>query len=870
MTAVPLALGRLSLSFKLPWRNNFLNSRFLLNPAYVPSRTFSDGDTPGKVAFRAVHYPDTHPDPSLFEDEDEEYASISLPLKSHHTASIPTGHPCDPLSRLVQVQNFREAENIRSELVSMGIPIVPRTRYFRAALHVLNDPNNPNRYASFLNWFSLVIPAKASRSPYLNTITRRLFFNSAIPLDVAVDFGLICASKGYAPLVGQTVVGHIARYAEFSVTRRFLHEFYDAFKGCEVETHPHSLRSRVEKRSRWWSYAIRTQCFARRPQQALELLREAYTLRIAINQHTVEYVVNSLAAEGETELLDQMEAIGYTFNNPSVPLTRALLTISKDRPVEDNIAIALRILSQKHMSVTSLIPFFEIYSPESDRRNPNILAAPEINMLRTKAYRFSLNALSWVIHAEMIYHHRRSEWKHVLHLYHKYFHHISVPEDIVQRLLYRRYHFSAKRQIQPRRNGALPMSVELATFNIPHKLWADGYITSLAWNAIVRLTRTEREVHMLFGRFTEVLEWHQPHYPNKLLESASLPDPAPLSLPPPPSPSSSLEPSSPSTSTVALATAATASPILPSQFRHHSIPPSPTPADHFDNGHFLPFLRTFCFYHNFSMSFRILDHMFEKGINPNVAALGTVAGKVALAGKAEKAMKLVVQMERLEAERLGLGEDFLVLAQDESGGIEGGSAIETGVKAGAGAGAKGPWSTPAGRRESKELVKAFTNVMSGFKAKGMTDNARVIRDRMRYPWGFPFPDDMSDTASPIDLTKPNPTQTAADDIGEVQALDVDGADVRPSSATATGASAAPKSERLGDLADRRQVELVRRISQELDQPERRKVYYQADWRVKQYSSEKTSGFGLKWGPSAVAATSVQGGEKQSGSADSSS
>lgn len=262
--------------------------------------------------------------------------------------------------------------------------------------------------------------------------------------------------------------------------------------------------------------------------------------------------------------------------------------------------------------------------------------------------------------------------------------------------------------------------------------------------------------------------------------------------------------------------------------------------------------------------------MFEKGINPNVAALGTVAGKVALAGKAEKAMKLVVQMERLEAERLGLGEEFLILAQDESGGIEGGSAIETGVKASAGAGAKGPWSTPAGRRESKELVKAFTNVMSGFKAKGMTDNARVIRDRMRYPWGFPFPDDSSDTASPIDLTKPNPTQTAADGIGEVEALDVDGPDVQPSSATATGASAAPKSERLGDLADRRQVELVRRISQELDQPERRKVYYQADWRVKQYSSEKTSGFGLKRGPSAVAATSVQGGEKQSSSADSSS
>lgn len=260
--------------------------------------------------------------------------------------------------------------------------------------------------------------------------------------------------------------------------------------------------------------------------------------------------------------------------------------------------------------------------------------------------------------------------------------------------------------------------------------------------------------------------------------------------------------------------------------------------------------------------------MYEKGINPNVAALGTMAGKVALAGKAEKAMKLVVQMERLEAERLGLGEEFLILAQDESGGVEGGSAIETGVKEGAGA--KGPWSTPAGRRESKELVKAFTNVMSGFKAKGMTDNARVIRDRMRYPWGFPFPDDVSGTPNPADLVRPNPTQTAADGIGEVEALVLDGADVPPSSATATGTSAAPESQRLGDLADRRQVELVRRISQELDQPERRKVYYQADWRVKQYSSEKTSGFGLKRGPSAVAATSVQGGEKQSSSADSSS
>lgn len=831
MTAVPHALGRLSLSFKIPWRNNFLNSKLLLSPAYVPFRTFSDGDTPGKVAFRAVHYPDTHPDSNLFEDEDEEYASISLPSKSHHAASILTGHPCDPLSRLVQTKHFREAEHIRAELVSMGVPIVPRTRYFRAALHALNQLKNPNRYTSFLTWFSLVIPATTNSSSYINTITRRLFLNNSIPLNVAVEFGLICASKGYAPLVGQTIVGHIARYADLDVTRRFLHEFYEAYERCQLEIPSHQRRSRVEKRSRWWSYAIRTRCFARRPQEALDLLRDAASLHIAINPYTIKYVLKCLAAEGETELLDQMKALGYTFDGPAIPSKQPLLTIHKDRPVEDNIAIALHILSRKHMSVTSLIPFFEIYKPEFDRRNIRTLPTPEINMLRAKAYQFSFDAFSWVIHAEMLYHHRRHEWKLVLDLYHKFFHHISVPDDILQRLLYRRYHFREQRKIRLRRNGSLPMTVELLTFNLPHKLWAEGYITSLAWNAIVRLTRTEREVHMLFQRFTEILEWHQPHYPSKLQGSYSLPSPAlaPAPVSPPESDFSSdlsLSPSdAPATDSSSLL-----SPLPPAQFRNQQIVPSPAPADHFDNGHFIPFLRTFCFHRNFTMAFRILDYMFEKRINPNVAALGTVAGKVALGGMAQKAMELVVQMEKLEAKRLGLTEDFLILTQDESGGIGRGEVY--------GAGVSGPWSTPEGRKESKELLKAFTNVMSGFMAKGMTAQARTIRNRMRYPWGFPFPSEASDST---DST--TSTSTPADSMDEINLEGVDEGEAAPLSTTGTQTDP-DKTERFGGLEDRKQVELVRRLSEELDQPEKRKEF-KADWRVKGHSSNMSTGFGLK-------------------------
>lgn len=801
MTAVPHALGRLLFSLKLPWREGLVAPRPI---SYISFRTFSDGDTPARAAFRALEYPNAPPDSSLFEEEDEEYASVDFPALPAVSAETTFGYPCDPLSRLIYQRRYTEAETVKGELTSMGVPIIHRTGYINAALHVLkHNRRDPNRYAAFFDWLALARPAKSSHSPFYIFIAQQLFFRNSPPLEVATKFGLLAAEKGNAPVVGKTVVGYVARYAELGIIKQFLDQFYEVYCHCPVDIPSHHPISRVSKRAQWWNHAIRTQCFAARPAYGFDLLKAARERQIRVNQYTIDYLYRSLLDEGENGLAAEMESSeprlqlddGTVILDQSSPT--AFPSFHQDRPLKHNLIIASRILASKNVSVTLLIPFFDIYKPPPDyvEWRIRVQSAIEVNLLRSRAYRYSLNALSGVLHAEMLHHHRRKQYVNLIDIFHKFFHSVTVPEDLVAQYSLSRNDFPKNMRIYTGKDGQLPDWVTKRTFNISHKLWADKYITSLVWNAMVRLAESENEVQVLYGRLKEIVE--------EQLSASAMTEPPSITEVPASDTSSSPDTTSSSTK-LTVASSPTSIPSGLSAPEGHSPDFSPTlaPVEYIDNAHFLPFLRAFSGFGNRDAAARILNYMSEHGIEPNISALGTVAGKFSLggAGYIRATMKLLDSIEEIEAKNLGLPVDeFLAISQAQMRDFEDVKREEVKREWRERFGAE-PWSTFEGRMRSRQSLVAFTNAFSGFMKRRNITKAQIIRDRMEFPWGFPFQDATPQAARPI-----SESEEAAD--GEDGSQSDEGY-ARSASEVRTAARS--------ELEDQEQVARVRRLAVRLE------------------------------------------------------
>jgi hypothetical protein len=599
--------------------------------AFSSSLAIDSEETPAMKALRDIPYPSASPDPSIFESWSNEYDGMRLPraararqskgrVKFSLSANEPH-HASSVLEQLSRNGKYAEAEEVRQELVEMNIPIRPSSVYSRAAWHVLRlRPWPPNRTEMFANWLSLIPDlAHDKHTTRLSDIKSALLFNSnQLDLEAVAQFGIILSSKGYIRNIGANVIACLTRYAPPDVSSRVLDEMIaadDNYKRNKLGvTGDTSTRFKATSK-RLWSVAVRTHCTSGRSEVALQMTKRAHESGIHLTQFTYQYLLGKLEADGLNEFAAEVRSLPgcgsldvakrrLVVEERSGP--KPIVPIPPNRNKAISRALALAILQRASQSgspayASDIVPYF-------DRYKTDLRGGGAVNWLRSRAYRLSHAAISTVLLAELLHHHRRGQFVYVLWLFEKFFHVVAVPSEVVRRRLWKRHHYPPHMHLH---YWALPSSITTTTFNLPSRLWPSAHHTALVWSALVHLCQSEDELFALYG----LLLQHSARFQQSAVEI---------------------------------------------EHRHHhyhydrhgrshhgGIPPVTAPADRCDAAHFQPFLIAFTLLRGAKYGLRVLDDMQDRGVAPSAHTLSTAAALQAKHGEPTLALRMLDVMRGL-------------------------------------------------------------------------------------------------------------------------------------------------------------------------------------------------------------------------------
>jgi len=605
--------------------------------AFSSSLALDSEETPAMQALRDIPYPSASPDPSIFESWSNEYVGVRLPRVSRaqrsagsvaFSQSANEGHNASGvLEQLSRNGKFAEAEEIRQELVAMNIPIRPSSAYSRVARNILRQrPWPPNRTEMFANWLSLLPDfAQDNTTTRLADIKSALLFNSTqLDLEAVSRFGIVLSSKGYLRIVGASVVACLTRYARPDDSSRILDEMVaadDDYKRNKLGITSDSRFKDTAKRL--WSVAVRTHCTAGRPGVALQMAKRAHEQGIHLTEYSYQYLLGKLEASGLDELAAEVRdfpgcgSLDVAKRRLGIEEASGPKSISRHQNKVLNRSQALAMLQHSSRSglsacATDIVPFFDLY--KTDLRGGGM-----VNWLRSRAYRISLTAISTVLLAELLHHHRRGQFKHVLWIFEKFFHVIAVPSENVTRRLWKRHHYPPHMHLQ---HWSLPPHITKTTFNLPSKLWPSVHHTALVWSALVHLCESEDELFVLYDQLLQhnarsekpALEHHHSHSHRH-------------------------------------------QPHRPRSHGDIITPPVTAPADRHDAAHFRPFLIAFTLLRGAQYGLRVLDDMQDRGVAPSAQLLSTAAGLQARHGEPALALRVLDVMRGLLLERGEQGEN---------------------------------------------------------------------------------------------------------------------------------------------------------------------------------------------------------------------
>ncbi|KAH9074154.1 hypothetical protein EDB83DRAFT_2312511 [Lactarius deliciosus] len=573
------------------------------------------------TALRDIPYPSNPPDPSIFESWSDEYNGVSLP-RGIRSLKKPTQtwstsrrhHPSVVLERLSWSGKYAKAEEVREELVGMGAPIRPNLVYYRVAWHVLRQrPWPPNRTEQFANWLYLLPNyAENKKSTHFNQLQSALLFSSSnLDLESVAHFGIILSSKGYIRSVGATVVACLTRFADPETSSRVLDEMMttdDNYKRNKLGLTGRAGTRFKDTSKRLWSIVVRTHCSLDRSKVALQVAKRVHERGIYLTQYTYQYLSGKLEADGLHEFAEEIRTLAGC-KSLGVAKSRFIVTptpepipiISPDRSFDANEAIALAVLKQSSLLglptyATDIVPYFDLYKT-------GVRGGPAVIKLRSQAYQLSLTAVSAVLLAELLHHHRRGQFTHVLWIFEKFFHVVGVPAAEVTRRLWKRDHYPPHQRLH---YWALPPRITETTFNLPSKIWPTAYHTALVWTALVQLCDSEEDVFALYDQL--------------LQRSAGQPSPRQHG------PNYHYHPRS----------------GAGDGFSH---------ADKYDAAHFRPFLVANTLLRGAAHGLRVLDDMQDRGIAPSARILGTGAALQARHGEPALALRMLGLMHEVLEER---------------------------------------------------------------------------------------------------------------------------------------------------------------------------------------------------------------------------
>jgi hypothetical protein len=680
--------------------------------AFSSSLSIDREGTPAMRALEDIPYPSASPDRSIFESRSSEYDRVHLPQAvlerlSHEDVAASRGKdkpyvPSKLLEQLLQSGKFAEAEQVRQELVDMKVRIRPSAVYCHGAWGVLQRrPWPSNRTEMFANWLSLLPDVTDSaESTYFSELKSALFSTSNhLDLESIAQYGVILCSKGYLRDFGAEVVSCLTRFAHPDVTSRILDEMIaadDDYWRNKLGVKDEAVIRSKDSTMHMWSVVVRTHCSVGRPQDALEMARRAHDRGSRLTPFSYQFLMRKLEADGMNEFVAEVRSLSRRSSLNTArrrlvfePNPMQIPPVSPDETEDVNRA---RVLTTLKRNLESGIPLFaRDITPYSDIYKTDLRSPGASDKLRSSAAQLSFNALSTVLLSELLHHHRRGQFKHVLWIFDRFYSPIGVPTDDITQQLWKKADHPSYMQSYP---ALLPDGTENTekgtkvsssnpaetptTFTPTSKLWPTPYHTALVWAALVHLCEDEGALFALYDQLLQLAAQFQKIKPEQRHRFRLR-----KRLPP----------------------------------RANPYNPVLTPRDRFDAAHFLPFLIAFTLLRDVKHGLRVLDDMQDHGIPPSAEILSTAAALQSRHGDPALAMRM------------------LDVALDLFETTGGGSRLEEWQGRGK---AKWRWGeTEKGKSyREKVLVSAYTGVIRGLLDRRALGQARDVVNQLQERLGY--------------------------------------------------------------------------------------------------------------------------------------
>ncbi|KAF9467938.1 hypothetical protein BDZ94DRAFT_918106 [Collybia nuda] len=157
-------------------------------------------------------------------------------LRHSHISQVPT----DELVNLVAEGKYQLAEKLRMELLEMGVEIPGGSVYEGVVEELIRKSKIEDITQEFTNWLALLPEARCPDDDMFHGIRQLLQASPEANLPLIIQFGMVCASKGYTVIVNEEITPIVARYADARTYAQFA-------KGVEVRSRDHHTKSEPER-----------------------------------------------------------------------------------------------------------------------------------------------------------------------------------------------------------------------------------------------------------------------------------------------------------------------------------------------------------------------------------------------------------------------------------------------------------------------------------------------------------------------------------------------------------------------------------------------------------------------------------------------
>jgi pentatricopeptide repeat protein len=455
---------------------------------------------------------------NIFEEQTSEYpaARAQRQFASPGSSKQP---PCHVVASLVRKRDYSAALAAMRDLTYIGVSIKPDEIYLDAARYAhqrfMSDefeskftrpdtrPNEQSDAEStpddaeikpaswariFLDWWALVPRSAALEA--LPSFCEAFASSPSSNLDLARKFCLACAERGMSSCVGLKVLPDIIRHDRPQSSSRFLDAFESAAFDNEDDT---ILKGRKHRWSHWRNVAIIVHFNAGRKDLALEMYKDAIANKKHIETATMAVIRRNIWPEAPPR----------TMAPSSFALTRYGFVRRDRAPTISQVAAELRALRSIIRTPRNRVPFearladfMYVYEAIYQRRRA-------LKSLRNWVFKSNKASLidRW-ISAELLLYSSRKRPLATLRAFAHYFR-AGLGDDVLmleaQAFLKETEQWGATKIEE----FDWPSSSDL--YPIEHKISPSHENTSLAWQAILKLSKSPEQLDRLYNLFLNTI-----------------------------------------------------------------------------------------------------------------------------------------------------------------------------------------------------------------------------------------------------------------------------------------------------------------------------------------------------------------------------